>query len=163
MASALAPVIKPISTFQVAKVPVGKALVLSAGMGFGDVLKALVARFAPAGIAGSPGMAQLLTGFAAAWALSNTKFVRNILGPELSDLVGLAIMADTIDDQVNVRQTVTNFLAQLTGGTVVSRSPSVWSRGATSHNALNGPRVGANQGTVAGLPSGRNAQYAGVV
>jgi len=156
-ANALSGALKPISSFEIAKIPVGQAAVLSVGMGVGDVIKAVAAQFAPA----NGGMSQMFAGLATAWALNNLKMVRDLIGADLARLVSLAIVADTINDQVNLQANTANFIAGLTGGRVVSQSPPVWRQRALRSGNSNSGMTGANRGTVQGMAS--SGMYRGVV
>jgi len=120
MAMSLASSIRPITQFKVADVPVGKAITLSAAMGIGDVIKALVARFSGGKVP------PIATGALLAWAMVNQKGLKNMLGADIAELSALAILADTLDDQVNVRQRTSDFLSRFFGGQTISKSPPVW-------------------------------------
>jgi len=125
MAGALAGVVQPAMRFNVQKVPVGKAAILAVAMGIGDVGKALVAQ-ATSQFAPQLGTwSQLLAGFGFAWVLANVKGVKNIVGADVAELAGLAVMADTINDQFRLRENTTNILGNLFGQKIVSKSPPV--------------------------------------
>ena len=104
----------PVADFEVAGIPVGRAALLSVGMGAGDVLKALARQV---------GVPPLVGGLAVAWAVVNVDFIRKNLGSEVAQLWALGILADTINDQVNLTRMTTDFLAGLFGVRVASASP----------------------------------------
>jgi len=158
MAQSISNALKPVVSFEVAKVPVGQGAALAVGMGIGDVVKALAATFTPSGQA--PGMVQLIAGIGLAWGLNNVKQVKNLIGADLARLISLAIVADTLNDHANLQQRTSDMIAGLTGGRVVSNSPPVWHRRQLPAGNSNAGLAGANRGTVQGTP--RSGLYQGV-
>ena len=122
MAGVATGVVRPVMQAKIADIPVGKAAVLVAAMGVGDVGKALVHR-----VSGGK-LPQWLTGLILAWGLTNTKMIRNFLGADVAELAALAIVADTINDQFNLRQRTSDILSGLFGGTTVSSSPPTFQK-----------------------------------
>lgn len=118
-AGALGGVLRPISKIEFAGVAVGQAAVLVMAMGIGDVLKATAHRLSGGRVP------QWLVGVGVAWVVANWKPVRAFLGSEGADLAALAVLADSIDDQFDLRNQTSKFLGQLTGQTIVSGSPPV--------------------------------------
>lgn len=141
----MAGIAEQITKFEVASLPIGKALALSAGMGVGDVLKAVVRQW---------GVPPLATGLVAAWALVNIKMVRDLLGPATSELVAAGILADTINDQFRIQENTSNLLAGLFGSRVVSQSPPRLLNAGAPRNP--------NAGSVAGVTASTGV-YRGVV
>ena len=125
----VASAVRPLTDFQVARVPVGKAVALTAFMGLGDAVKGVVAAKVPAPAGLPAGTVQLITGFGLAWVVANVKPVRNLLGDELATLAALGIVADTINDQLRIQDRAANLVGGLFGGTVVSHSPPQFTRG----------------------------------
>ena len=107
-------ILSPVVDFDIAGIPVGRAALLSVGMGAGDVLKALARQV---------GVPPLVGGLAVAWAVVNVDFIKKNLGSEVAQLWALGILADTINDQINLTKMTTDFLGGLFGVQVVSNSP----------------------------------------
>ena len=124
-AMSLQAVMKPLKTMEFAKIPVGKAAIFTVAMGLGDFIKA--ATFTMSG----GRVPQMAVGLLVAWALMNVKMLKNVLGPDVSELAALGVVADTINDQFAIRERTANLLSGfLPGGPgVVSKSPPVLVRG----------------------------------
>ena len=121
MAVSVAGALRPLTGFEIAKIPLGKAVVLAGGMGVGDFLKALTHRLS------GGRLPQWATGLAVAWALQNVKQLRDLVGPDTAELVSLVIVADTLNDQLDIQRRTANLLASFMPGRlgVVSNSPPV--------------------------------------
>ena len=111
--------LRPVTKMEVVGLPIGKAAVLTVAMGVGDVGKALAYK-----LSGNK-VPQWLTGLGLAWAVVNIKGIKNLLGPEVAELVALGIIADSLDDQIDLRNRTSTFLGNLFGQQVVSKSPPV--------------------------------------
>jgi len=112
---AIATAIEPIAKFEIMDAPVGKAIVMTAGMGVFDALKGFLRQWIP------PIASGLLIGI----ALPQVGFVKRMLGPTATELLSLAVIADTINDQFALQQKVGDWVAGIVkpGSRVISTSP----------------------------------------
>ena len=116
--------------------PVGAAVSLTVGMGLGNVLKGLTNKF---------GVDPLISGGLVAFGIA--RFGGGILGHDTANLWAAGILAQTINDRMNVSGMVSNAFAGLAGGRIVTASPPRFVTGTQTTTARVGDTVShANPG-----------------
>jgi len=105
-AMSIAGVGSQLNRFDISNIPVGKALILSGGMGVVDGLKGLLERFIP----------PLWTGAALGIGIMVVPQVKQFLGVPMAELLSAGLIADAINDQVDLRGRVRGWLDGLLGG-----------------------------------------------
>lgn len=123
-----------LTKFEALNTPVGKAVMLTVGIGVGDVVKASLRQV---------NVPPLWGGLLLAWGLLNVKQVSQMLGPETAEIVAAGILADTINDEFKIQEQTSNLLAGLFGRRVVSQSPPVL----TNQTTVPGNKVLAGSGS----------------
>jgi len=117
----------PVTRFQVANVPIGKGAALAVGMGVGDAIRGIVKGFVSRTPVVQGRWAEqtidLGVAFGTAWAVANVRPIKNTLGPELSQLMAIGIVADAINDSFRIQENTANMIGGWFGGRIVSKSP----------------------------------------
>ena len=126
-------IVNQILDFEVFNMPVGSALMLTAAFGLSDGLSALADRLTGGRI---PPLV-LQTGIVA--GLNNVRAVRKFAGPELTNLVSIAMLSSGINTQFKVTGTVRNLVGSVTGALPAPAPAPV----ATTEGNLSGHSLGA--------------------
>ena len=120
--------LRPVLHAKVAGLPVGPAVIYAGSIGVGDFVKGTVH-----GLSGGR-VPQWASGLLLVWAL-NTRQGKSLVGSDVAEIASVAILADTINDQMDIQGKVSNFFGSLVGRSITSRSPAV-------SNPLGGGRGG---------------------
>jgi hypothetical protein len=141
---------KQIQNFEIAKMPIGTAAMLSVAMGLtdgiGNFVSALGSAFMPATFANFTGVASNVL---IAYSVENIKAIRGFMGPDLADMVSIAAMMSGVNGTLalarlpGIQGTVSGLIGKATAMLPLPAARMI-SAPAPAAAATSGYAIGAN-------------------